>query len=685
MLKNMIGVPFLRYDLGKALVRRTHSTPGFDSRGAKLDTGYSLGEWTVRPHRSRIERGGESVHLAPKAMAVLDCLARASNSVVTRQEIFDSVWPGAAVSDEVLTQRIAEIRKAFGDSAQQSKVIETIPKIGFRLIPPVIPLSETEESEKGQAYSRPPGPKHTLKWLVPAAVGLLVIALALGRFLPIGTVDQQSSTIAENPVVAVLPFVNLSGDPGDEYFSDGISEELINLLAKVPGLDAISRTSSFSFKGERMKMVDIARELNASLIVEGTVRKAGKQVRITAQLIDPGTDLHLWSESYDRELSDIFLLQEEIAQSIVTALQDKIGVHTVDGPRPTKSIEAYELFLSGRHYFYQRGAALDKAIMLLQMAVKEDPEFADAWAYLAAAGTVAGFYRTSINDEDAVMISGQASRKALALNPGSGLALAVQAMGAYGAERNLIKGFQLIDRAVDEDPHDTTVRLWAGMYYWYWGYLEAARSHFLYVYRHDPRVGITNGSLGLLYLAQSRDDLAAPLLARATELNYPNHHHAQASQFMMRGDFDAAFAKLRITLADPGADPDRLTWIDELEEAGRVYFDNPASADTLISVVARAPGPGTTEKARLALLFDLKDPFFEYFSISVEEGPFWLAYLVPTLWLPEYRDYIENPRYLEIMRRDGALQVWEQRGFLDGCIRVDDPSGDRLDCSRRYP
>lgn len=615
-------------------------------------------------------------------MAVLDCLVRAANSVVTRQEIFDSVWPGAAISDESLTQQIADLRKAFGDSAQHSRIIETIPKVGFRLIPPVTPLSK--DSETNPKFRRTSGPIQAWKWPVSVVLGLFVVALLLSHFLTVDPAIQESSKNEENPVVAVLPFVNMSGDPGDAYFSDGISEELINLLAKVPGLDAISRTSSFSFKGERVKLTDIARELNASLIVEGTVRKVDRQVRITAQLIDPATDRHLWSESYDRELSDIFVVQEEIAQSIVTALQDQIGTQNVIGPRPTENLEAYELFLSGRHYFYRRGAALDTAIMLLQMAVEKDPKFAVAWAYLAAAGTVTGFYRTSISNEDAWLIAEQASRKALALDPGLGLALAVQAMGAYGAERDLIKGFQLIDSAVDADPHDTTVRLWAGMYYWYWGYLDEARSHFLYVHRHDPRVGISNGSLGLVYLAQGHEDLAAPLLDRATELDYPNHHHAQASLLMMRGNFDAAFAKLKLTLAGPGSGLDPLPWIYELEEAARANIQNPASADALISVISRAPVPGATERARLTLLFDLKDQFFEYLSLSVEESPFWLAYLVPTLWLPEYRAYLEDPRYLEIMRRDGALDVWEQRGFLDGCARVDSPTGGHLDCSNRY-
>ena len=647
-----------------------------------MSSGYSLAGWTVRPHRNRIERGQETVHLAPKAMAVLDLLVRASNSVVTRQEIFDAVWPGAAISDEALTQRVADLRKAFGDSARHPEIIETIPKVGFRLIPPVEPLSEEAPTEPEVGIV--PAPRSAIRWILPVAAGLLVVALSLSLLPPVDNATEQSPSSADSPVIAVLPFVNLSGNPGDEYLSDGISEELINLLAQVPGLGAISRTSSFSFKGERLKVPEIARELNASLIVEGTVRRAGKRVRVTAQLIDPGTDKHLWSESYDRELSDIFTLQQEIAQSIVTALQDKIGDHIVTGKGLTDSIDAYELFLAGRHYFYQRGAALDKAIMLLQMAVDEDPGFAEAWAYLSAAATIACYYETSIANEDAWRIAEKAARKSLELDPETGLALASQAMLAYLYEGDLARGFELIVRAADDHPRDITIRFWAGMHYWYCGYLEGALSHFLYAHTHDPLVGITNANLGLLYLALGREDLAAPRLAKATELGYPNHHHTQASLLMRRGEVDAAFNKLRISLADPTADADRLAWRDELEAAGRSFIGNPASAGALISVVERAPKGGAAEKARLALLFNLKDPFFEYLSRAIDEGPLWLPYLVPTLWLPEYRDYVEDPRFLEISRKDGALEVWEQRGFLDGCRPVTDAAGDHLDCAQRY-
>jgi TolB-like protein/DNA-binding winged helix-turn-helix (wHTH) protein len=647
-----------------------------------VSVGYRLGEWIVRPHRNRIERGDESVHLEPKAMAVLDCLAQASNSVVTRQEIFDSVWPGAAVSDDVLTQRIAELRKALGDSAQESQIIETIPKVGFRLIPPVNPLSE--ETINSPERHGAIGSIQTFKWVAFAIVGLLISALLLSDFWPFGPGYKNQVKTESSPAIAVLPFVNLSEDPGNEYFSDGISEELINLLANVPGLHVISRSSSFSFKGERMMAADIARELNVSLIVEGTVRKIDNRVRITAQLIDPATDRHLMSKSFDRELSDIFSLQEEIAQSIVAALRGEVGNRTVTASRPTGSIEAYEFFFLGRHSFHQRGAALDSAIRALQMAVEKDPNFTAAWAYLAAAGSVTWAYQTSISNEEARIVAEQASRKALELEPDMGLALAVQGMLAWHYEGNLIKAFPLVDRAVAEDPHDSTIRAWAGMFYFGWGYVEDALAHFHYSLRHDPRVGMTNGMLGLTYLALGKDELAAPYLAKATELGWPQHYRAQASQNMMRGDFSAAFALLKFAFAVSEMDADPHPWIYELEEAGRSYIENPETKDVLISVIERAPKRIPLADAFLTSLFNLQEDFFDDFSRAVDEDHLWPTFLTPILWLPEYRAYVEDPRFLEIMSVDGALELWQQRGFPDDCELVNGPVGGHLDCSRRY-
>jgi tetratricopeptide (TPR) repeat protein len=327
---------------------------------------------------------------------------------------------------------------------------------------------------------------------------------------------------------------------------------------------------------------------------------------------------------------------------------------------------------------------MDKAIRVLKMAVEEDPEFAEAWAYLAAAACVTWVYQTAIGDDEAIWLADQAAKTALNLDPGMGLALAVQAMLAYGVPGDVQKGFELIDRAAAEYPYDTTIRLWAGMFTHHWGYLEEALYHFRYAFRHNPRAGITNGMLGQVYLEIGRDDLAAPHLAKATELGWPLHVCTQASRHMIRGDIDAAFGLLKVAFADPGTDSDPLPWIHELEEAGRSYLDNPARSDALIAVLERTPREGVWGKLYLSLVFDLRDQFFEHFSMAVRKNHLWTMIMM-IVWLPEYRAYVEDPRFLEIMRGDGALALWEHRGFPDGCVRVNDAAGDRLDCLQRYP
>ena len=156
--------------------------------------------------------------------------------------------------------------------------------------------------------------------------------------------------------IAVLPFTNMSDDPGQEYFSDGISEELLNLLAKIPELTVISRSSAFSFKDQSFTIPEIARRLNVAHVIEGSVRKAGNQVRITAQLIEASTDKHLWSDTYDREIEDIFAIQDEIAAAIVVALKDRLGLEVEATPRviATANTEAHEAYLRGRYLIAQR-------------------------------------------------------------------------------------------------------------------------------------------------------------------------------------------------------------------------------------------------------------------------------------------------------------------------------------------
>ena len=262
------------------------------------------------------------------------------------------------------------------------------------------------------------------------SLAAIVIVAGLGTKImdsPQTDNDVVSPKAFDASSIAVLAFDNLSPDPDNAYFAEGISEEILNVLASIDGLKVTSRTSAFSFRGSEMPIPEIARQLGVANVLEGSVRKQGSRVRVTAQLIDTRTDTHLWSESYDRELSDIFAVQEELAQSVAVALQDVLGVRTVKVDMPTTDLEAYQLFLQGREMFYQRGDALIGAIEALQAAVERDPDFALAWAYLAAAALAAPDWTGAIKEEDAIVLADAASQKALELDPNLSIALAVRA------------------------------------------------------------------------------------------------------------------------------------------------------------------------------------------------------------------------------------------------------------------
>ncbi len=214
----------------------------------------------------------------------------------------------------------------------------------------------------------------------------------------------------------MLPFVNMSADPEQEYFSDGISEEILNVLVRVDGLKVASRTSSFTYKGENLDIPEIARQLKVGNIVEGSVRKSGNRVRITAQLIDTRDDRHLWSDTFDRELTDIFAIQDEIANAIVDALKSElnIGLGAVKVESATDNLDAYDLYLKARGMFIAR-QNLDVANQLFEQATQLDPEFALAWEGLAASQWVSTDWLTG-DGIDHRQLAVVAADKALALD-----------------------------------------------------------------------------------------------------------------------------------------------------------------------------------------------------------------------------------------------------------------------------
>ena len=315
---------------------------------------FALAGWRVDPSSLRISNEEKSVKLEPKAMAVLNYLACRSGAVVTRQELEDSVWTGTVVGYDALSNAIIKLRKAFGDKARDPRIIETVAKSGYRLIAEVNALS-AKSSRRPADHSR-------------------------------GSKNAQHQAPSTKPSIAVLPFENMSGDAEQEYFSDGISEDITTDLSKLSGMLVVARNSAFAYKGKPANVTDITRELGVRYLLEGSVRKSGQRVRINAQLIDGDTGGHVWAERYDRELTDIFAVQDEVTQAIVTALAPTLtgSERRLLEPRETRDIEAYDYYLRGRELALRDiEDCTAQAWTMLEKAVELDPEFSSAYSYLA--------------------------------------------------------------------------------------------------------------------------------------------------------------------------------------------------------------------------------------------------------------------------------------------------------------
>jgi TolB-like protein/Tfp pilus assembly protein PilF len=320
------------------------------------------------------------------------------------------------------------------------------------------------------------------------------------------------SAVSEKSI-AVLPFVNMSGDPANEYFSDGISEEILNVLARVPDLSVAARTSSFQFKGEKRDVEQIAAQLKVRMILEGSVRKQDDRVRITAQLIDARTGYHVWSETYDRELKDIFAIQDEIAQAIGNELKVRVvgtGVAGSSGSG-TKNLKAHDLYLRGLALWQvRRDNELWSAIDSFEQALAADPGYADAWAGLALCYSVIFDYTVRISQQDANARGREAAERALVLDPG--LAEPYAALGNIeGSESHHATAVALLKRAIALKPSFATAHQWLGTILMSTGEPEESLASLKRAAELDPRslIVASNYSTMLLIAGRNAEAIAA--------------------------------------------------------------------------------------------------------------------------------------------------------------------------------
>lgn len=363
---------------------------------------FRLGHWTVHPDRNAVSENGTSTHLEPKVMDVLVCLAETCGEVVKKEVLIQKVWPETFVSDDVLKRSISELRRVFKDDAREPRVIETIPKRGYRLIVPVEPAIsadvEPPPQEEPTHIVRARSRSRSFRFLFPAVLAIVgILSLAAWIFLanPRGIRDRLLRTAP--PVIhslAVLPIRNLSADPKQAYLAEGVTDSLITALAQIGALKVVSHTSVLQFQNTNRPLADIARELHVDAVLEGTLQRSENKVRISAQLIYAPADRHLWAGTFDGDLRDVFSLQSTVAQVIADNIRVTISNSEqarMKSVRPV-SPQALDNYVEARFHLDQASAAdfhkakrqfqnneTTKALFYLDEAVRADPNYLPAY------------------------------------------------------------------------------------------------------------------------------------------------------------------------------------------------------------------------------------------------------------------------------------------------------------------
>jgi len=430
-----------------------------DAPSSKL-SGYRVGDITIDLARRRVSRNGAELKLGKLSFRLLVALAQSAPNVLTRDELAERVWRGRFVSPPTIKQRIVLLRQALGDDANEPRYINVVRGHGYSAIPEVELLYETRPARW------PFRPIYQF-----AALGGIVVA---------AVIYLASIAIAPNDDVhtlAILPFENLSPAPADAYLATGLHEEIIERLAQIDGLQVVSRTSVQRYSGSPTAIRDIARELDVDAVMEGTVNFGSGKVRIGARLVEPESGIQLWSNSYEREFSNILDIQREIATSVAGALSVTLGVRESNAFRGagTTSIEAYEAFLTGLHFLGQ-AQGQDRAIFFFQRATELDPDYAAAWAQMGFAIAARSFYAPAEHTADILDRAMPPLQRALELDPQSARVAAMSGFIRY-SRRDWIGAEKDHTRAIALHASHETLSQHAGMLIRA-GRVTAARSEF---------------------------------------------------------------------------------------------------------------------------------------------------------------------------------------------------------------
>jgi TolB-like protein len=568
--------------------------------------------------------------------------------------------------------------------------IGLVPALVFSWLYELTPEGFRRDAEVDPARSIAPQTAQRMDRLIFAGVLALIAVVALDRWLPradppaaavppvVATdtaanersaTDAATAPAAVDPnSIAVLPFVNMSAEADNEYFSDGISEELLNALVKVEGLSVASRTSSFAYKGREMGAAAIAGELKVAHILEGGVRKSGNRVRITAQLINAGSDRTLWSETFDRELTDIFAIQDEIAKAIVAALRDTLGEQAsaagVGVRADTANLQAYDLYLKARELFIAR-SDLRESLRLFEQVVEIDPQFARGWEGLAAVAAVMPSWRQT--DRDYTALTQRAAERALALDPSLSMPWAALSFAARATlPVDYARVLERSTRAIDADPRNATAYLWRSIAWTHLGFFDRALADQEQCLRIDPAYQNCIRWNGLTYLFMGDNRRALARFQAGVEAGF-SFNRAESFVAALLREGQPLAAQMLLRELGVGADLRRAI----VEVAARPGTPHPDAEKLVERYLADGLGRQATQFAGSGQVYIWLGAYDGVARAKDLDGYF------AVMWDPNAPGLRNSAGFKGVLERLGVVAYWREHGFPPLCRPL---SGDDFEC-----
>ncbi len=611
-------------------------------------------------------RNGDRVPLAPKAFDVLAYLVEHAGRVVAQDEIFEAVWSETYVNPEVLRKYILEIRKVLGDRPGNPEFIETLPKRGYRFVasvqdasapePPIVPTphwTEEQAMEEKVALATAPSKeegssaKHRL-WklaIIPALAVVAAAAIAGHHFLVAR--NRANALSVKNTSIAVLPFADMSAAKDQEYFSDGLAEQLINDLAKVSGLKVVGRSSAFQFKGRNEDLRDVGQKLGVANVLEGSVRRDGNHVRITAELIKTNDGFQLWSQTYDREIKDIFAVEDEIALAATEALRLKLlggNGHPIASNLRSTNPEAYQAYLQAK-YFSGRGQSKEdfgKALAYTDKAIEFDKKYAPAWALRAAVQNMMAEIGLTDTTEGFRKARADAER-AIALDPTLDSAYVARATTQIFYDWDWDAANTSLTKAAALEPGNVDIFRIRAYLSSVLGNLDQAIKLYQQAIALDPLRTNSYLTLGQLLYAAGRYDEAQAALQKALDLN-PQVTFAH----LARGQILIAQGKPQQGLAEIEKEPSewgKLTGEAMVYHAlGREQESNAA----LAGFIAKNSTDAAYQIAQVYAFREESDKSFEWLERAYKQRDGGLSGIKTD---PLFKNLRHDPRYSELLKK----------------------------------